>query len=93
MSYKLHSNALAFVTRLLIGKRQTFATVYLAMYCRKHFDVNNYVTFCWTTCGSMRPATLQFETKLRMYIRIRITVLNIFIWGGISWDMRSEITF
>ena len=30
-----HSNALAYVTRRLIGQRQKFATVYSAIYCRK----------------------------------------------------------
>ena len=30
-----NSNALAYVTRRLIGQRQKFATVYSAIYCRK----------------------------------------------------------
>ena len=87
-----NSGALAFVTRLLIG-RQTFATVYPAIYCRKQFDVINYVTFRWMTCGIMLFATLQFETKLQKYIRMGITIFKIYIWGGISSDIRSEIMF
>ena len=88
-----HSNALAFVKRLLIGYRQKFATVYPAIYCMKHFDVNNYVTFCWMTCGIMQFAMLQFETKLLKGIRMGITIFNIFLWGGISSDILSEIMF
>ena len=40
-----------------------------------------------------RLATLKFETKLQNSIRIGITILKICIWGGISSDIRSEITF
>ena len=36
------------------------------------------------TCGIMRLATLQFVMKLQKCIRIGITILNFFIWGGIS---------
>ena len=89
----LYSNALAFVTRHLIGYRQKFATVYPAIYCRKLFNVINYVTFRWMTCGFMRLATLEFETKLERCIRMAITIFKILIWGGISSDIRSEITF
>ena len=45
---------MAFVTLPLIGKHQKIATVYPVIYCRKHFDVINYVTFVgWhaTLCG------------------------------------------
>ena len=89
----MHSYALAFGTRLLIGKRQKFATVYPAIYCSKQYDVINYVTFRWMTFGILRPATLQFETKLQKCIRMGITIFKIFIWGGISSDILSEITF
>ena len=41
----------------------------------------------------MRPATLQFETRLQKCIRIGITIFKIFIWGGISSDIRLEIMF
>ena len=44
-------------------------------------------------CGIMRLATLQFETKLQKYIRMGITIFKIWIWGGISSDIGSEITF
>ena len=39
-----------------------------------------------------RLATLQFETKLQKCIRMGITIFIIFIWGGISSDIWSEIT-
>ena len=41
----------------------------------------------------MRLATLQFEMKLQKCIRMGITIFKIFIWGGITSDIRSEITF
>ena len=41
----------------------------------------------------MRLATLQFETKLQKYMRMGITIFKISIWGGVSSDIRSEITF
>ena len=41
----------------------------------------------------MRLATFLFETKLKKCIRIGITIFKVFIWGGISPDIRSEITF
>ena len=68
-------------------------TVYPAIYCRIWFDVINYVTFRWMTCSFMRLATLHFDTKLQKCIRMGITIFKIFIWGGISSDIRSEITF
>ena len=83
----LFSNALEFVTRRLIGLRQKFATVYPAIYCRKYFDVINYVTFHWMACGFMRLATLYFELKLLKCIRMGITIFNNFILGGISSDI------
>ena len=88
-----YSNALAFVTRLLIGYRQKSATVYPAIYCRRQFDVINYVILRWMTCGITRLATLKFETKLQKCIRMEITIFKIFIWGSISSDIRSKITF
>ena len=36
--------------------------------------------------------TLQFETKLRKYNRVGITIFKIFIWGVISSNIRSENT-
>ena len=36
---------------------------------------------------------LHFETSLQTCIRIGITIFRIFIWGGISSDKHSEITF
>ena len=74
----------------LIGLRQKFVTVHTAIYCRKQFDVINYVTFRWMTCGIMWLAMLQFETKLQKFIRMGIIILKIFIWGGISSDIHSE---
>ena len=41
----------------------------------------------------MRLATQQFETKLQKCIKMGISIFKIFIWGGISSDIRSEITF
>ena len=41
----------------------------------------------------MQLATLQIETKLQKCFRVGITIFKIFIWGGISLDIRSEITF
>ena len=45
------------------------------------------------TRGFKRLATLQFEIKLQESIRMEITIFRISIWGGISSDIRSEITF
>ena len=36
---------------------------------------------------------LKFETKMQKCIRMGITIFKIFIWGGMSLDIRSEITF
>ena len=91
--FKRYSNALAFVAQLLIGLRQKFVTVYPVMYCRKQFDAINYVTFCWMTCHITWLAMLQFEMKLQECIRMGITIFKILIWGGISSDILSEITF
>ena len=52
-----------------------FVTVYPAIYSQKLYDLINYVTFCWMTCGFMRLATLQFETKLQKCIRMGITLI------------------
>ena len=41
----------------------------------------------------MVPATLQFETKLKESIRIRINIFKNFICGGISLDIWSDIRF
>ena len=41
----------------------------------------------------MGLSTLRFESKLQKYIRMGITIFKIFIWRGISSDIRSEITF
>ena len=38
-------------------------------------------------------ATLKFEKKLQKCIRMGITKFKIFIWGGISSDISSEIRF
>ena len=53
-------------------------TVYPAIYCRKHFDVINYVIYCFMTCGFMRLATLQFELKLLKFIRIQNFHLGVY---------------
>ena len=37
--------------------------------------------------------TCEFETKLQKCIRMGITIFKMFMWGGISWDIGSEITF
>ena len=78
----LYSNALGFVTLVLIGQHQKFATVYPAIYCRKQFDVINYVTFHMMTCRIMRLAMVQFETKLQKCIRMGITIFN-FAFGEV----------
>ena len=43
------------------------------------------------TCSFIRLATLQFEAKLQKSIRMGINIFKIFIWGGISSDVRLEI--
>ena len=43
------------------------------------------------TCGQL--ATLQFEMKLQKCIRMGITIFKIFIWGGVSSDIKSKVTF
>ena len=37
--------------------------------------------------------TVCFEGKMLKGIRMGITIFKIFIWGGISSDLRLEITF
>ena len=59
-----NSNALAFVTRRLLGKRQ---------------NICDYITFCWLMCGFMRLATPQFEPRLQKGIRMGIVIFKIFI--------------
>ena len=41
----------------------------------------------------MRLATLQFQTNLQKCIRMGITMILIFISGGITSDIRSKIMF
>ena len=41
----------------------------------------------------MRLAMLHFERKLQKCIRIGLTIFKIFHLGGISSDIRLEITF
>ena len=41
----------------------------------------------------MRIATLHFDTKLQKCTRMGITIFKILTWGGLSSDIRSEITF
>ena len=41
----------------------------------------------------LQLATLRFEAKLQKRNRMGETIFNIFIWGGISSDLRPEITF
>ena len=41
----------------------------------------------------LQLTTFQFETKLLMCIRMGITILIYFIWGGILSNIKSEITF
>ena len=59
-----------------------FATVYPAIYCRKQFDVNNYITFRW------RSNLTKLQQKC---IRMGITIFKMFIWGGILSDIRLEL--
>ena len=66
---------------------------YDMIYCRKQFDIINYITFRCMTCHIMRHATLQFETKLLKCIWMGITIFKVFIWGGISSDICLGITF
>ena len=44
-------------------------------------------------CDFMRLVTLIFEMRLKKCIRMGITIFKILIWGGILFDIRSEITF
>ena len=55
--------------------------------------VINYVTFGWMMCDFMQLAMLHFEMRLLKYIRVGITILKKFIWGGISSDIWLEIYF
>ena len=41
----------------------------------------------------MQPATLRFEARMQKCIRMGIIIFKIFILGGISLDIRSEIEF
>ena len=66
--------------------------LYPVIYCQKYFDVINYVTYCWMMCSFMWLSSLQFETKLQICIIMGINTYKIFISGGISSDLRSEIT-
>ena len=76
----------------LIGYRLKSATVYPDLYCMKQFEVINYVTYCWMTCGVLLLLTHKFETKLKKCIRKGIIIFKIFIWGGISSNICAEIT-
>ena len=44
------------------------------------------------TRGFMQLATLQIEARLQKCIRMGIAIFKILICGGISSDIRSEIT-
>ena len=80
-----YSNALTNLTRCLIGYRQTFATVYLAIYCRKPNVILNR-RFRWADVsfyvagGSYLGAnyTLKGE-NMKKGIKMRIKVV---FWGG-----------
>ena len=43
-----------------------------------------YITFNWMTCSFIWLKTLQFKTRKQKWIWMGITILNIFIWVGIS---------
>ena len=90
MPYISNSYALDLTSDWITSKIET---VYSAIYYRKQFDVVNYVTFRWMTCSIMRPAMPQFERKLQKCIRMGITIFKIFIWGHISSEICSGITF
>ena len=92
---KSYSNALANITRRLIGQRQKLRQ-YILRYTvgnptswatsfvigqRSYFTSLTQLTFC------------SKYVKVKRYIRMGITIFKIFIWGGISSDIRSEIMF
>ena len=54
----------------------------MKVYCPKKFDVS-----------FMRLVTLKIEMKLPKCVRMGITILKIFIWGGMLFDIRTEIMF
>ena len=84
-----YSNAHAFVMQHLIGyKHKKFVTVCPAIYCRKLFEVINYVTFFWMTCSFKWLTTVQFETNCRSALEWGYPYSKISIWGGISLDIR-----
>ena len=56
-------------------------------------SLTSFITFSWMMCSFMRLAMLQFEKRLQKCIRMGITIFKIFIWGGISSNIRLEITF
>ena len=45
------------------------------------------------TCVFVQLATLKFNPRQQICIRMGITIFKIFIWGGISSDMRSQNCF
>ena len=64
----------------------------MQIYCRILFDIINYIIFRWMMYGFMQLAMLQFKKELQKYIRMGITIFKIFIWGGISSDIPTEIS-
>ena len=77
----------------MIGRRHKFATVYSAIYCswpscRIHTPVVNV-----NKMAELDLEKLLFADTSDRCIRSGITVLNFFIWGGISSVLLSEITF
>ena len=58
------------------------------MYCDILSESHN---LCHISLGDVRLAMLQFQIKLQECIRMGIPIFTIFIWGGISSDIQSEI--
>ena len=55
------------------------------IYCPQLFDVINYVTFGWMTCGFMQLGMLQFERKLQKCIRMGIALFKIYVGEVYHW--------
>ena len=90
-------------THLLLLRQYILRRHYATALCNVSFQCLTSV-FMQLASGFMQLATTGyrrnilhchclFERKCYLCIRMGITILKIIIWGGISSDMRSDVTF
>ena len=60
-----------------------------AIFCQKYFDVINYVTFSWMTCG-LQLSKLKWN-KVQKCFRMRINIYSKCLFGEVYGRLYSSI--